>query len=148
MILATSMHQIPDTLDAVPLVATSATATSTSRASCPTSPARGSLPIVDAFLAANHLGRKRIDHWMLHPGGRRIVERYARPRAAGRRRGDELEALADHGNVGTPSIFYVLNSTIEERHPARGELGLAVTIGPGVTVGLMLRSAASRRRPA
>jgi alkylresorcinol/alkylpyrone synthase len=47
-------------------------------------------------------------------------------------------ALAEHGNVGTPSIFYVLNSTIEERRPARGEHGLAVMIGPGVSVGLML----------
>ena len=48
------------------------------------------------------------------------------------------DALADHGNVGTPSIFYVLKGTIEQRAPAPGERGLAVTIGPGVTVGLML----------
>ena len=47
-------------------------------------------------------------------------------------------ALADHGNVGTPSIFYVLNDTIERDDPQPGERGLAVTIGPGVTVGLML----------
>ncbi len=47
-------------------------------------------------------------------------------------------ALADHGNVGTPSIFYVLKDTIEQCQPRPGEHGLLVTIGPGVTVGLML----------
>jgi predicted naringenin-chalcone synthase len=48
------------------------------------------------------------------------------------------QALADHGNVGTPSIFYVLQSAVEQRRPRPGQHGLAVTIGPGVTVGLML----------
>ena len=47
-------------------------------------------------------------------------------------------ALAAHGNVGTPSIFYVLADTIAQREPSPGEHGLMVTIGPGVTVGLML----------
>jgi predicted naringenin-chalcone synthase len=48
------------------------------------------------------------------------------------------EVLANHGNVGTPSIFYVLQETIEQREPRPGDRGLMVTIGPGVTVGLML----------
>ena len=76
---------------------------------------------------------------MLHPGGRRIVEE-ARD-ALGLDDDDvavSWRALADHGNVGTPSIFYVMDATIRERGPEAGELGLAVTIGPGVTVGLML----------
>jgi predicted naringenin-chalcone synthase len=32
----------------------------------------------------------------------------------------------------------VLHATTERRRPATGDYGLAVTIGPGVTVGLML----------
>jgi len=48
------------------------------------------------------------------------------------------QALAEHGNTGTPSIFYVLQSTIEQRAPEQGERGMVVTIGPGVTLGLML----------
>jgi predicted naringenin-chalcone synthase len=35
-------------------------------------------------------------------------------------------------------VVYVLKSTIDERSPSPGEHALAVTIGPGVTVGLML----------
>ena len=44
----------------------------------------------------------------------------------------------DHGNVGTPSIFYVLQDAIKCDEPQAGQRGLMVTIGPGVTVGLML----------
>ncbi|HTA12726.1 MAG TPA: 3-oxoacyl-[acyl-carrier-protein] synthase III C-terminal domain-containing protein, partial [Solirubrobacteraceae bacterium] len=47
-------------------------------------------------------------------------------------------ALADHGNIGTPSIMYVLKDTIERSRPQPGDRGLMVTIGPGVTAGLML----------
>jgi predicted naringenin-chalcone synthase len=48
------------------------------------------------------------------------------------------EVLAAHGNVGTPSIFYVLDALSTQRTPASGDRGLMVTVGPGITVGLML----------
>ena len=48
------------------------------------------------------------------------------------------DVLSGRGNVGTPSIFYVLHETIKRRNPRHGEHGLMVTVGPGVTVGLML----------
>jgi predicted naringenin-chalcone synthase len=40
--------------------------------------------------------------------------------------------------VGTPSAFFVLRETTSLRRPTTGDLGLMVTIGPGVTIGLML----------
>jgi alkylresorcinol/alkylpyrone synthase len=46
--------------------------------------------------------------------------------------------LAEYGNVGTPASFFVLADTLERHRPAPGDHGLMVTIGPGVTVGLML----------
>ena len=52
---------------------------------------------------------------------------------------DSYRVLALRGNVGTPSIFYVLNETLRRR-PAHGQRGLMVTVGPGITVGLMLLS--------
>ena len=48
------------------------------------------------------------------------------------------DVLATRGNVGTPSIFYVLSETTKRRRPGRGDRGLMVTVSPGVTVGLML----------
>jgi len=48
------------------------------------------------------------------------------------------DLLAAHGNIGTPSIFYVLEETISRHAPSPGDRGLMVTVGPGVAVGLML----------
>ena len=75
----------------------------------------------------------------MHPGGRRIIENM---RSALELSDEDVatswSTLADHGNVGTPSILYVLKETIERREPEPGERALMVTIGPGVTVGMML----------
>jgi predicted naringenin-chalcone synthase len=95
--------------------------------------------VVTGFLRRNHLERSDIDHWMAHPGGRRIVENVQSALGLSE---DDLAtswgALAEHGNVGTPSILYVLRDTIARYKPEPGEHGMMVTIGPGVTLGLML----------
>lgn len=95
--------------------------------------------LADDFLGEAGWDRAEVDHWIVHPGGRRIIDCV---RAALGLCEDEVaisrEVLAEHGNMGTPSIFYVLQRTIERRRPGVGERGLMVTVGPGVTVGLML----------
>jgi predicted naringenin-chalcone synthase len=95
--------------------------------------------LVDDFLAPLGLTRYAIDHWLIHPGGRRILERVQDALSLS----DEdvrisYDVLASYGNIGTPSIFYVLDETLSRRAPARGDRGLMITVGPGVTVGLML----------
>lgn len=95
--------------------------------------------LVERFLASQGMTGHMIDHWMIHPGGRRIIECVQQALSLP----DEhvrisFELLADRGNVGTPSIFYVIAETIRQRQPRPEEHGLAVTIGPGVSVGLML----------
>ena len=76
---------------------------------------------------------------MAHPGGRRVVENVQNALELSREDlATSWSSLAEHGNVGTPSILYVLKETIERDEPEPGEHGLLVTIGPGVTLGLML----------
>lgn len=95
--------------------------------------------LVDDFLRDNGLTRQAIHHWLIHPGGRRIIESAQDALSLS----DEdvavsFEVLANHGNVGTPSIFYVMHQAALQRRPRAGERGLMVTVGPGVTIGLML----------
>ena len=140
-VLATAVHQVPGTLDAVLLTCDERDSHLDLSRELPQLAAAELPGLLERFLAENEVRREQIAHWMIHPGGRRIVEE-ARDALA---LDDEdvavsWQALAGHGNVGTPSIFYVLAATIAERSPQAGELGLAVTIGPGVTVGLMLLS--------
>jgi len=91
------------------------------------------------FLADAGTDLDAIDHWIVHPGGRGIIDGVQR----GLGLTDEdvalsRDVLARFGNMGTPSSFYVLRETIARRAPQPGDRGLVVTIGPGVTVGLML----------
>jgi predicted naringenin-chalcone synthase len=139
VIRATQVHQIAGSIDAVSLAMGAEQSYLHLARELPDLAAAELDQLVAGFLAPRNLDRGAIDHWIVHPGGRRIVEGVRDALGLDDEDvGASWRALADHGNVGTPSIFYVLRSTIDERSPGPGELGLAVTIGPGVTVGLML----------
>lgn len=97
--------------------------------------------LVDAFLADHGLERGDIDHWLVHPGGRGIIEGVQKGLSLPEEQVEISHGiLADFGNMGTPSSFYVLKRTVEQRDPGPEDTGLMITIGPGVTVGLMLLS--------
>ncbi len=139
MILASQVHQIGGTLGAVSLAFSAEDSYLHLARELPDLAGAGLPAVADKFLRGNGLERAAIDHWLLHPGGRRIIENVQSALALSDEQAElSWEALANHGNMGTPSIFYVLQDTMTRRDPQPGERGLAVTIGPGVTVGLML----------
>jgi alkylresorcinol/alkylpyrone synthase len=139
IISASEVHQIGDTLGAVSLDVGGGDSHLHLARELPDLAGAGLCEVVDGFLHRHHLTRSEIDHWIVHPGGRRIIENVQIAlELADEDVAVSWDALAEHGNVGTPSIFYVLRETIERNRPQAGERGLMVTIGPGVTVGMML----------
>jgi alkylresorcinol/alkylpyrone synthase len=138
-ILASQVHQIPGTLHAVKLDMTGEDSYLHLARELPDLAGTGLPGVVAGFLARNEMRQEDIDHWIVHPGGRRIIENVQTALNLSREDvATSWSALAEHGNVGTPSIFYVLKDTIERYAPQPGEHGLIVTIGPGVSVGMML----------
>ena len=138
-IIATQVHQIGGTLGAVGLACSEQDVYLQLVRELPDLAGAGLPGVAEKFLRHNGVRHEQIDHWMVHPGGRRIIENIQRAlQLSNEQTATSWDALANHGNVGTPSIFYVLADTIERYQPQPGERGLAVTIGPGVTVGLML----------
>lgn len=138
-IVASAVHQVPGTLDDVRFAVTGADSYMSISRELPVLAETGLRPLVEDFLGRQGLALEDVDHWLVHPGGRGIVD----AAQAGLGLADEQVApsrrvLAEYGNMGTPSSFFVLRSVEEVRAPARGERGLMVAIGPGVTVGLML----------
>jgi predicted naringenin-chalcone synthase len=138
-VLATEVHQVPGTLDHVRFAVSAADSHMEISRDLPALAETGLLPLVERFLRRHGLDRDAVDHWLVHPGGRAIVEGVQR----GLGLSDEhvepsVHVLAECGNVGTPSAFFVLEATTERRRPETGDHGLMVTIGPGVTIGLML----------
>lgn len=138
-ILASEVHQVPDSLGAVCMKLDVNDSYLHLVRELPDIAAEHLGGLVESFLASAGMTAHMVDHWMLHPGGRRIIDC---AREALNLPYEEVEIsyqlLAEHGNVGTPSIFYVIERTIAQRRPRSGEHGLTITIGPGVSVGLML----------
>ncbi len=139
LILDSQVHQIAGTLGAVELECSDGDSHLHLARELPDLAGAGLGEVVDRFLARNRLQREQIDHWIVHPGGRRIIENVESALELDQQQTElSWHVLSEHGNVGTPSIMYVLRDTIEARKPDPGQRGLAVTVGPGVTVGLML----------
>jgi alkylresorcinol/alkylpyrone synthase len=138
-VVASKVHQIAGTLGAVRMQLAPDDSYLHLVRELPDIAAEGLGELVDDFLGSSSIDREAIDHWLVHPGGRRIIESVQEALGLSREQvAVSYEVLAEHGNVGTPSIFYVMKRTLERREPRRGERGLMVTVGPGVTVGLML----------
>jgi alkylresorcinol/alkylpyrone synthase len=138
-IVASKVHQINATLDVVRMELSDEDSYLHMERDLPELAAAGLPGLVDEFMETVALTRADVDHWIVHPGGRRILDCVRDALDLSRA---ELEVsydvLATRGNVGTPSIFYVLSEAMERHRPAAGQRGLMITVGPGVVVGLML----------
>jgi alkylresorcinol/alkylpyrone synthase len=138
-ILATAVHQVAGTLGHVRFGVTGADSHMRIARELPAVTEEGAPPLVERFLQEHGLTRADVDHWLVHPGGPGIIEAVQRGLGlADEQVASSFRVLSEYGNVGTPASFFVLAETVEERRPAAGDTGLMITIGPGVTVGLML----------
>ena len=95
--------------------------------------------LVDDFLGQYDLRRDNLEHYILHPGGARVI---AACRQALDLNGAELrlseESLRQYGNVSSVSVLMILEdwlATRPERQPGYGLLG---AFGPGFSAELLL----------
>jgi predicted naringenin-chalcone synthase len=138
-VVASKVHHIEGTLGVVRMELTDEDSYLHMERDLPDLAAAGLPALIDEFLESVGLTRLDIHHWIVHPGGRRILDCIRDTLALSPAQLQiSYDVLDGRGNVGTPSIFYVLDETINRRRPRRDERGLMVTVGPGVTVGLML----------
>ncbi len=94
---------------------------------------------VDGFLEARGLTRADVQHFVLHPGGRRIIDVMAAELGLPR---EALKAttavLAEHGNMSSVTVLFVLDEVLRTRKPEPGSLGLLGAFGPGFGAELAL----------
>ena len=88
--------------------------------------------IVDTFLEKHKLIRSNISFWVIHPGGRRIIEEIQKALGISEEdTKDSWDILKNYGNMLSPSIMFVLEKTmLREKIP--GKYGLAISFSPGV----------------
>jgi alkylresorcinol/alkylpyrone synthase len=97
------------------------------------------LPAVDGFLAARGLTRADICRWILHPGGRRVIEVMAEQLGlASADRIPTQAVLSEHGNMSSATVLFVLDEILRRHRPAKGARGLLGAFGPGFSAELAL----------
>ena len=99
---------------------------------------RGAIhPFVGTLLDAAGVDRDAVGGWAIHPGGPAIVEQVGDAldlEAA--ELAPSLEVLRDHGNMSSPTVFFVLDELLRRRAtggPADGPI-VALGFGPGLTL--------------
>jgi alkylresorcinol/alkylpyrone synthase len=97
------------------------------------------LPAVEGFLCRRGLTRADIRRFILHPGGRRVIEVMAEKLGLG---ADDLAAteavLSEHGNMSSVTVLFVLDEILRQHRPEAGSLGLLGAFGPGFGAELAL----------
>lgn len=94
----------------------------------------GIQPLVQRALAALQLKPEDIQHWAIHPGGRKILEATEQALALPPLQASR-EILAEYGNMSSPTVLFVLER-IWQRYWAQNEAQrmLAAAFGPGLTL--------------
>ncbi|MGE5464287.1 MAG: type III polyketide synthase [Syntrophothermus sp.] len=96
-------------------------------------------PGMESFLGRHGLTIDHIDHWLVHPGGPKVIEALA----AGLGLPAEAlalswETLAEVGNISSASVLLILDKTLKRLHPKPGEYGMLMAMGPAFSAELVL----------
>jgi alkylresorcinol/alkylpyrone synthase len=87
---------------------------------------------VDGFLRKHGLRRDDVVRWILHPGGRKIIEVMARKLGLGETDLAPTESvLQRHGNMSSVTVLFVLDEILRTTTPRAGDKGLLGAFGPG-----------------
>jgi 3,5-dihydroxyphenylacetyl-CoA synthase len=91
--------------------------------------------VIDRLLAGPGLRRSDISHWLLHSGGKKVIDavrvnlgltRYDVRHTTG--------VLRDYGNLSSGSFLFSCERLLREGVTAPGDYGVMMTMGPGSTI--------------
>lgn len=91
--------------------------------------------VVDRLLQGTGLRRSDIAHWLVHSGGKKVID--AVTVNLGLIRHDlrhTVGVLRDYGNVSSGSFLFSYERLLDERVTRPGEYGVLMTMGPGSTI--------------
>jgi alkylresorcinol/alkylpyrone synthase len=101
--------------------------------------ARDMQPVVNDFLQMHSISPRDIDHFVMHPGGARVIEAYQE--AFGLQNGElrhTAGVLRDYGNMSSPTVLFVLERAMNEGKIKPDETVLLGALGPGFSSELAL----------
>lgn len=95
-------------------------------------------PNVDQLLEKHQLDEKMIDHFIVHPGGKKVLDAYVGAIGINEEKlSISKEVLKHHGNMSSATIFYCLKRFMD-KVCEKGQMGLIGALGPGFSSELLL----------
>jgi predicted naringenin-chalcone synthase len=95
--------------------------------------------LVEGFLDQSNLTLADVQHFLFHPGGRKILEAFeqtlALPEAA---LAASRRVLRDHGNLSSATVLFIVNDYLTRATGQSGDKGLLLAFGPGFGAELLL----------
>jgi len=96
-------------------------------------------PEVGRFLAEHSMPPDRVNFWVLHPGGRRIIEAYHDVFSLSEQNLRWTKAsLANVGNLSSASVLFTLADVVAGGNPRDGDRGFMIALGPGFASEMLL----------
>lgn len=88
-------------------------------------------PNLDQFLEKLDRKLEDIQHFIAHPGGKKVLGAYEKSLSIGAEKTENARnVLRDFGNMSSPTVLYVLKEFMEQQ-PNAGEQGILTALGPG-----------------
>ncbi len=90
---------------------------------------------VDRLLSAHGLRRRHIKHWLVHSGGKKVID--AIQYNVGITEHDvrhTVSVLRDFGNLSSASVLFSYRRLLDEGLVERGDYAVWMTMGPGSTI--------------
>jgi alkylresorcinol/alkylpyrone synthase/polyketide synthase Type III len=90
---------------------------------------------VSRLLGRHGLNRRKIDHWLVHSGGKKVID--AIEYNIGLTDYDmrhTLSVLRNYGNLSSGSIIFSYKELFREGVVKQGDLGVAIAMGPGTSI--------------
>lgn len=95
-------------------------------------------PFVTGFLTEHQLSAQHIDHFIAHPGGKKVLAAYEKALGFDSTQTDvSRNVLKHHGNMSSPTVLYVLEEFMKQKKSV-GDVGLLTAMGPGFSGELVL----------
>ena len=90
--------------------------------------------VVDRLLESNGLQKNDISHWVIHSGGKKVVDKLGEGlEITPEKLASTRKILKTCGNMSSPTVLFVLKEILAQ-NPKPGEYGIMLALGPGLTV--------------
>ncbi len=87
---------------------------------------------VDSLLSRHNLAIGDIAHWIVHPGGPKVISAIEEEFGLGEHTLQlSRDTLEQVGNLSSPTVLYMLDAFLAQHQPEAGTYGLLIGMGPG-----------------